>query len=174
MARRPRSRDRPRRRGCWRSRGRSPCHGPRGWARSGAVSCRDVNRLCESGLSRDCQMRGAAWDAAGGLQAKRPRGGGGSGREASGGCSAAITRITSPERAQAALPQSPLTDRRRATAQTRAGDLLPLAEQLARELRHRLLEIERGGEDAVLLGGVGDGVALARGGPLGTPDVAEV
>ena len=51
---------------------------------------------------------------------------------------------------------------------------IPLAGELARVLRDRLADVQRGGDDPVLLVRVGDRVALARGGALGPPDVAEL
>src|ERR1700730_5642373 len=51
---------------------------------------------------------------------------------------------------------------------------LALARQLVRVLRQRLAQVKRGGDDPVLLGRVGDRIALARRGSLGAPDVAEL
>src|SRR3954449_230306 len=51
---------------------------------------------------------------------------------------------------------------------------LTLARRLARIERHRDRQVERGPQDAVLLGGMGGGIALARRGALGAPDEAEV
>ncbi len=73
------------------------------------------------------------------------------------------------------VPARASEGRHRRSPQTPAeGRDSALAGELARVLRDRLREVERGGDDPVLLDGVGDRIALARGGALGPADVAEV
>src|SRR3954451_12150666 len=72
---------------------------------------------------------------------------------------------------RAGRPPAPRRRRRRRSC---SDSRLALARRLRRLQRHRDRQVERGAQDAVLLGRVGGGIALARRRALGAADEAEV